>query len=42
MLTVSDATVRTHLQHIYAKLGIHSARELMVADTDQLAGNNRS
>jgi DNA-binding CsgD family transcriptional regulator len=38
-LTLSDATVRTHLQHIYTKLGIHSARELMVSDLDKLAGN---
>jgi DNA-binding CsgD family transcriptional regulator/tetratricopeptide (TPR) repeat protein len=40
-LTVSEATVRTHLQHIYTKLDIHSARELMIAKTDQLAGNDR-
>jgi DNA-binding CsgD family transcriptional regulator len=39
-LTVSEATVRTHLQHIYTKLEIHSARELMVADVDQLASND--
>jgi DNA-binding CsgD family transcriptional regulator len=31
-LTLSEATVRTHLQHIYTKLAIHSARELMIAD----------
>ena len=37
-LTLSDATVRTHLQHIYTKLGIHSARELMVSDLDEVAG----
>jgi DNA-binding CsgD family transcriptional regulator len=36
-LTVSEATVRTHLEHIYAKLDIHSARELMTASLDQLA-----
>jgi DNA-binding CsgD family transcriptional regulator len=35
-LTLSEATVRTHLQHIYTKLDIHSARELMVADLDRL------
>ena len=39
-LTVSEATVRTHLQHIYTKLEIHSARELMIANVDQLAGND--
>ena len=39
-LTVSEATVRTHLQHIYTKLDIHSARELMIVNTDQLAGND--
>jgi DNA-binding NarL/FixJ family response regulator len=38
-LTLSEATVRTHLQHIYTKLDIHSARELMTASADQLAGN---
>lgn len=37
-LTVSEATVRTHLQHIYRKLGIHSSRELMVANASQLIG----
>jgi DNA-binding CsgD family transcriptional regulator len=37
-LTVSEATVRTHLQHIYSKLGIHSLRELMVADAALLVG----
>jgi len=36
-LTVSEATVRTHVQHIYTKLNIHSARELMTLDLDQLA-----
>jgi DNA-binding CsgD family transcriptional regulator len=39
-LTVSEATVRTHLQHIYTKLDIHSARELMIADVNQLASND--
>lgn len=39
-LTVSEATVRTHLQHIYTKLDIHSARELMTTDAAQLAGND--
>lgn len=38
--TVSEATVRTHLQHIYTKLDIHSARELMIANADQLAGSD--
>jgi DNA-binding CsgD family transcriptional regulator len=38
-LTVSEATVRTHLQHIYSKLGIHSLRELMVADATVLVGD---
>jgi DNA-binding CsgD family transcriptional regulator len=36
-LTLSEATVRTHLEHIYTKLGIHSARELMTSTIDQLA-----
>jgi DNA-binding CsgD family transcriptional regulator len=36
-LTVSEATVRTHLEHIYAKLDIHSARELITSSLDQLA-----
>ena len=36
-LTVSEATVRTHLEHIYTKLEIHSARELMTSNFDQLA-----
>jgi DNA-binding CsgD family transcriptional regulator len=38
-LTLSEATVRTHLQHIYAKLDIHSARELMISKIDQLASD---
>ncbi|MDQ4068785.1 MAG: AAA family ATPase, partial [Actinomycetota bacterium] len=29
-LVVSVRTVRTHLEHVYTKLGIHSRRELMV------------
>jgi DNA-binding CsgD family transcriptional regulator len=37
---VSEATVRTHLQHIYTKLGIHSVRELMLADTARFAGDD--
>jgi DNA-binding CsgD family transcriptional regulator len=36
-LTLSEATVRTHLEHIYAKLDIHSVRELMTSTADQLA-----
>ena len=36
-LTLSEATVRTHLERIYAKLHIHSARELMTSTLDQLA-----
>ena len=36
-LTLSEATVRTHLEHIYTKLNIHSARELMTSNLDQLA-----
>jgi hypothetical protein len=36
-LRIAQATVRTHLQHIYTKLDIHSARELMVADVEQQA-----
>jgi DNA-binding CsgD family transcriptional regulator len=39
-LTVSEATVRTHLQHIYTKLEIHSMRELMMANTNQLASKD--
>jgi DNA-binding CsgD family transcriptional regulator len=35
-LTLSEGTVRTHLEHIYTKLGIHSARELMSSAIDQL------
>jgi DNA-binding CsgD family transcriptional regulator len=36
-LTVSEATVRTHLEHIYTKLNIHSSRELMTSKFEQLA-----
>jgi DNA-binding CsgD family transcriptional regulator len=36
-LTVSESTVRTHLEHIYLKLDIHSARELMTSTIPQLA-----
>jgi DNA-binding NarL/FixJ family response regulator len=39
-LTLSEATVRTHLEHIYTKLDIHSARELMISNLDHLAGND--
>jgi len=35
-LTVSEATIRTHLEHIYRKLDIHSARELMTSNLEQL------
>ena len=41
-LTLSEATVRTHLEHIYTKLSIHSARELMTANLDQLAEADRA
>ncbi len=39
-LTLSEATVRTHLEHIYTKLNIHSARELMTSNLDQLANSD--
>jgi DNA-binding CsgD family transcriptional regulator/tetratricopeptide (TPR) repeat protein len=39
-LTLSEATVRTHLEHIYTKLDIHSARELMASKDDQLADSD--
>ncbi len=37
---LSEATVRTHLEHIYTKLNIHSARELMISNLDQLADSD--
>jgi DNA-binding CsgD family transcriptional regulator len=37
---LSEATVRTHLEHIYTKLNIHSARELMTSNLDQLADSD--
>jgi DNA-binding CsgD family transcriptional regulator len=39
-LTLSEATVRTHLQHIYTKLDIHSVRELMIANANQFASTD--
>lgn len=33
-LRVSGGTVKTHLEHIYAKLGVHSRRELMLRVRD--------
>jgi DNA-binding CsgD family transcriptional regulator len=39
-LTLSEATVRTHLEHIYTKLDIHSARELMTSNFEQLADHD--
>jgi DNA-binding CsgD family transcriptional regulator len=36
-LTVSESTVRTHLEHIYRKLDIHSVRELITSNLGQLA-----
>jgi DNA-binding CsgD family transcriptional regulator len=41
-LTLSEATVRTHLEHIYTKLNIHSARELMTSNLSQLADTDTS
>ena len=35
--TCGGATVRTHLEHIYTKLDIHSARELMTSNLDEFA-----
>jgi DNA-binding CsgD family transcriptional regulator/Tfp pilus assembly protein PilF len=40
-LSLSEATVRTHLQHIYRKLDIHSARELMISDLGHLTDEPR-
>jgi DNA-binding CsgD family transcriptional regulator len=40
-LSVSEATVRTHLQHIYRKLDIHSARELMISNLDHPSDEQR-
>jgi DNA-binding CsgD family transcriptional regulator len=40
-LTLSEATVRTHLQHIYTKLNIHSARELMTSNLGQPTTDQR-
>ena len=39
-LTLSEATVRTHLEHIYTKLHIHTARELMTSTLDQLTDSD--
>ena len=39
-LTLSEATVRTHLEHIYTKLDIHSARELMTSNFERLADSD--
>ncbi|HEX6525016.1 MAG TPA: LuxR C-terminal-related transcriptional regulator, partial [Streptosporangiaceae bacterium] len=36
-LQISPGTVKTHLEHIYTKLGIHSRRELMLRQTEILA-----
>jgi DNA-binding CsgD family transcriptional regulator len=33
-LRVSAGTIKTHLEHIYAKLGVHSRRELMLRRDD--------
>ena len=40
LLFISEASIKTHLQHIYTKLDIHSARELMISNLDHLAGND--
>lgn len=37
-LRVSAGTVKTHLEHIYAKLGVHSRRELMLRRIDPPPG----
>ena len=36
-LHLSPKTVGHHLQHVYAKLGIHSRRELIIRRRDILA-----
>ena len=35
-LRVSAGTVKTHLEHVYAKLGVHSRRELMLRRSEAL------
>ena len=35
-LALSEATIRTHLEHIYRKLNIHSVRELMISNLDHV------
>jgi len=37
---ISRTTVKTHLAHIYAKLGIHSRTELTVTATAQERENS--
>jgi ATP/maltotriose-dependent transcriptional regulator MalT len=37
-LRVAAGTVKTHLEHIYAKLGVHSRRELMLRCRDTALG----
>jgi DNA-binding NarL/FixJ family response regulator len=36
-LRVSAGTVKTHLEHVYAKLGVHSRRELMLRGGDTVS-----